>query len=619
MAISDLRLAAPKRLAHLPLILDVLRRSRVMEVIDEACGIDRRMKVSHGECVAIIIAGVFAGEHGLWRLQDRLDVYDMATVMRDPGIDLAEYHDVRLGRACDAIYHAGPDRILTALALHQIEAWELDHDYLHIDTTSLSFYGAYEHEIDPFWNPEIDGGFTLESVPEAQPLQNDVPDGDGRDSPRVVRGYAKNHRNDLKQILYGSVVSRDGGVPLYGRPLDGNTNDITVAAEFLEHLRKSMSDVQESCFVADSKGWNPRVLGQVHDHRLRLLSRLPRSTTLAQSCVETFAFETAPCRLKHYDKTRGHWSWVAYQGSDEEYSFTYKRHHRDADGTLRTEEQKIALPVRTVTCFSSELYRQKAKTVKTIQAREAKRLDKKIRQLERRTWRCEPDAAAAADRLHARQPFVTVTLSATVVEETRPGRRSKRGRPRKDEQPPVPVTTYRLQVAATPATDADIDARLRRAATYVLVRNRLPKWKISDEEMAMSYDEQWRVEHGFSWLKSGAAINPMFLETPRRIEALCMIYTIALMVHTLIQRGIRSGLKRRGWQLPYHRNKPSDKITARFLYELFRNVTTMVVGLGDEVEKRIFGMDEHTEKAVRAMNLSPDAYHPLLHDREKSS
>ena len=33
MAIHDLRLDAPKRLAHLPLIMDVLRRSRVMEVI----------------------------------------------------------------------------------------------------------------------------------------------------------------------------------------------------------------------------------------------------------------------------------------------------------------------------------------------------------------------------------------------------------------------------------------------------------------------------------------------------------------------------------------------------------------------------------------------------------
>ena len=160
--------------------------------------------------------------------------------------------------------------------------------------------------------------------------------------------------------------------------------------------------------------------------------------------------------------------------------------------------------------------------------------------------------------------------------------------------------------------------RLRQADTYILIRNRLPEWEISDEEMATPYDAQWRVEHGFSWLKSGAAINPMFLETPRRIEALCMIYTIALMTHTLIQRGIRAGLKRRGWKLPYHRNKPSNKITARFLYELFSNVTTMVVGLGDEVEKRIFGMDQHTEKAVRAMDLSLDAYHPLLHDREKS-
>ncbi|SVD07748.1 uncharacterized protein METZ01_LOCUS360602, partial [marine metagenome] len=46
-----------------------------------------------------------------------------------------------------------------------------------------------------------------------------------------VRGYAKNRRHDLKQILYGSVITRDGGVPLYGRAMSGCTSDVTAATE----------------------------------------------------------------------------------------------------------------------------------------------------------------------------------------------------------------------------------------------------------------------------------------------------------------------------------------------------------------------------------------------------
>ncbi len=305
MNLSEITLDPPRRLGHLPLVMDTLRRSRIVEIIDEACGVDKRQKVSHGECVAMIIAGVFAGEHGMWRLEDRLDVFDMATVMRDPGIDLREYHDVRLGRALDAIYDAGPDRIHSALALHAIDAWKLDRSYLHVDTTTLSFYGAYEMDMEEEWFPEINGLGPISSIPEPKPRMNARSNGDGRKSPQVVRGYAKNKRHDLKQILYGSVVTRDGGVPLYARSMDGNASDITAATEFLDHLRTSMTSEPESCFVVDSKGWNGTVLRQVHEHRLRFLSRLPRTTTLARTCLDegnTFFFIRRFRRFRRFNQ-----------------------------------------------------------------------------------------------------------------------------------------------------------------------------------------------------------------------------------------------------------------------------------------------------------------------------
>ena len=168
MSLRNIELDPPKRLAHLPLVMGVIRSTSAIDIIDAACGIDRRMKSSHGACVALILAGIFAGEHGLWRLQDRLDVYDMATVMRDRGIDLAEFHDVRLGRALDAVYRAGPDRIVTGLALKMIEAHKVETDYLHFDTTTLTFYGAYEHEVDPLWSPEHEECADVENVPATQ-------------------------------------------------------------------------------------------------------------------------------------------------------------------------------------------------------------------------------------------------------------------------------------------------------------------------------------------------------------------------------------------------------------------------------------------------------------------
>ena len=624
MPLTDIHLNPPKRLAHLPLVMDVLRRSRVVEVIDEACGTDRRMKVSHGECVAMVIAGVFVGESGLWRLGERLDVFDMATVMQDPGINLSEYHDNRIGRALDAIYDAGPDRIQTALALQAIDSWKLNRSYLHVDTTSLSFYGAYEEELEDDWSPEVNGLPPVDDIPQRKPRTNasqcepghDHRDGDGRESPKVVQGYAKNHRHDLKQILYGSVVTRDGGVPLYGRAMDGNTSDITAATEFLEHLRKTMTSEPESCFVADSKGWAPTALVQVHDHHLRLLSRLPRSTNLSKECVAAFDESAAQCLLDKYNMKRGHWSWVAYQGADADYVFEHERAIKDDNGNEQSITEKVVLPVRVVTCYSSKLFRQKVRTLKRVRNKELKEKAKVIRKIESKQWKCRADAQNAIDALQDRQPFVTLKLGAEIEERTVAGKRTKRGRPRADEAPPPSQTVYHLKVTTEEVSASDHEERLKKASTYVLVRNRMPGWEITDEEMTAAYGQQWRVEHGFAWLKSGAAINPMYLESPRRIAALCMIYHIALMIHTVIQRGVRHGLKKQGCKLPYHRNKPSDNITAKFTYELFRNVTTQTITDGCETEKRIYGLDEHTEKAVVALGLSTNAYHPVIHELE---
>ena len=55
-----------QRLCHLPLVMDMLRRSRVLTTIDHGIVQHRLSLVSTGECVAVILAGVFVGTHSLW-------------------------------------------------------------------------------------------------------------------------------------------------------------------------------------------------------------------------------------------------------------------------------------------------------------------------------------------------------------------------------------------------------------------------------------------------------------------------------------------------------------------------------------------------------------------------
>lgn len=617
---ADLILHQPKRLGHLGIIADLLRSMGFLDLIDAVCGVDQRMKVSHGECAQMVLLGVFAGEHGLWRLTERLDPYDMATVTGDAGIDLREFHDVRLGRMLDAVWDAGPERLLSALSLKVVSWAELDLGTLHFDTTTLSFYGAYEEDLDDSWTPELDAVLDPLAVPVRSPRVERAPDGDGRLAPVVTYGYAKNRRHDLKQILFGLVVAGDGGVPLYGRSMDGSTSDITAAAEFLDHLHRQIPDPQGQVFVADSKGWAPPSLECVRQHRLRLLSRLPRSTTLAGAVVERLDLAHAPCLLKRFHRQRKRWSWIAYHGCDAEYTYTVEEPVRDDAGVPLRDESgapitrtaQHTVPVRAVACYSSELYRQKSETLGTIAQRETLRAALLIARLERRTWSCAADAQTDLDTLLAKQPFITLHLTGMVERREIPRRRPRRGRPARNDSPPEPEIRYAWKITRTQTDSAEHARRLRREATYVLIRNRLDAWHMTDEDMVATYGKQWHVEHAFSWLKSGAAINPIFLDSPRRIQALCFLYCVALMLHALIQRNVRRYLKKHQLALPYHRNKPSNNITARFTYELFRNVTSQVVNINGQRDKRIHGLDQWTDIALAATGVSTRAYKPVM-------
>jgi transposase len=97
---------------------------------------------------------------------------------------------------------------MSSLALEVIRQHGLDTRFLHFDTTTLSFYGAYERE-------------DLAAVSDGiQP------------PPKVTYGHSKAQRPDLKQVVFGSLVSADGGVPLLGKVMDGNLADSVAAAEF---------------------------------------------------------------------------------------------------------------------------------------------------------------------------------------------------------------------------------------------------------------------------------------------------------------------------------------------------------------------------------------------------
>src|SRR5688500_11083412 len=103
-----------KRLDHLPLVGAILRELAVKDPLDALITPHERHAVTVGECVAALVLTILTGEHALSRVAATLASYDLEVIFQRR-VDAAHFHDNRLGRALDALWSTGLDRVYGAV------------------------------------------------------------------------------------------------------------------------------------------------------------------------------------------------------------------------------------------------------------------------------------------------------------------------------------------------------------------------------------------------------------------------------------------------------------------------------------------------------------------------
>jgi hypothetical protein len=207
--------------AHLPLVLGVLRRLEVATVLDRLIPPHPAHGLSGGRGVEALVLAILDGHHALYKVGRRLEERGMVALLQ-PGLTRAALHDPRLGHSLDALFAANLNQGCSAVALKALEVYALATPWLHQDTTTIALYGAYEDE------PQTPG------------------------APRPAYGHSKDRRSDLKQVLLSRGVSGDGGLPLRLGMRDGNTSDsVETPVAIEECLALGLQGVHG--IVADSK------------------------------------------------------------------------------------------------------------------------------------------------------------------------------------------------------------------------------------------------------------------------------------------------------------------------------------------------------------------------------
>src|SRR5262247_565448 len=261
--------------AHLPLVLGVVRKLNVAALIATFCPPHPAHLLSCGRGVEALLLAILDGHHALYKVGARLEERGMLPLLQ-PGLTRTSLHDDRLGQMLEALFAAQLNRVFGAIALNALEVYALSTPWLHQATTTITLYGAYEEE--------------------ARPVAGLLP-------PRPAYGHSTDGHDDLKQVLLSLGVSREG-LPLRMGLRDGNTSDSTETPVAIEEcLALGLDGVRG--IVADSKAYCKRTLGLCLEQRVGLITLVPRTCAVRQE-LETWGQQqrALPLLLEKPGRTR---------------------------------------------------------------------------------------------------------------------------------------------------------------------------------------------------------------------------------------------------------------------------------------------------------------------------
>lgn len=531
------------RIGALPILNRLLGRMRLDEFFTRHLPPeDNRTKVDTSRVVLLVLRNLLVSREPMYGVAEWARNFSPALFGLLPK-DLEHLNDDRVGRCLDRVFKALDSGLIMDVVAHVVREFDVCLDELHNDSTTVSFFGDYP------------GADTEQQVA-------------GQDVPAITWGHSKDHRPDLKQLLYILTVSNDGGVPVYFQAASGNVvDDRTHQATW--KLLAELVQRPDFVYVADCKLATTENMNEIARQQGRFITVLPATRK------EDAEFRR---RLREKPETV---SWR------EAYRLTHE------DGTLRD-----VFRVCTDEQLSKEGYRlhwfHSRGKQESDAATRARRVQRAVRELTdlgtrlgspRTRFRRRDKVAAAVDAIldaQGARDFLRVEIEEQQREEYR---QASRGRPAKNTKYTRHVQT-RFQVTwEVDSTQLEIAAA--SDGVFPLITN-LHDWKA--EDVLKAYKRQPIIEKRFSQLKTDFCVAPVYLKSVTRIVGLLAIYFFALMVQALLERELRRAMAAQDIQsLPlYPEGRACARPTTRRVLDVFEPIARHTISTVGSDDSEVF-------------------------------
>jgi transposase len=336
---------------------------------------------------------------------------------------------------------------------------------------------------------------------------------------------------------------------------DGNELDQNAFPEMIREFKSQWQGEEPDVYVMDAAFYTEENLSNFQ-YSIKWISRVPLTIKAAQELTQTL--------LPEQFTNSNMYSGYRFCPVCNEYA-GIKQLWVVVESDERKEADIKALPKRIEKSFAANI--------------------KSLKSLESKEFACEADALSAAADFEKTLKYHLLSELKIV---TKP-HYQRRGRPRPGDE--ISHYTYHIQTTLI-ENEIVIKNHRNQAGRFILATNLLDEErKLRDQTTTKLEQEKWTpdlilkeykaqqtTERGFRFIKDPLFfVSRVFLKNTKRIMALAMIMTLALMVYSLGQRQLRQALESTNSTLPNQKGKPTARPTLRWILQCFQSVHLVFV------------------------------------------
>ena len=538
----------------LPLIHAIAERMRLKEILYKYIPAHGNEEIPAVETLMLLVYNLIVGKDPLYQLQEWVESLDFRCINNED-YDNVKFTDDRFGRVLNKLYLVDRASLMTELVVFFVKEFNIAVERLSNDSTSIKAFGRYP--------------------------------GKTKTGLELKKGKSKDHRPDLKQLVFSLSIAGDGAVPIHYKCYSGNVTDDTTHIETWNSLVK-ITGYPYFLYVADSKLCTDGQLSYIVDNGGRVVTIIPetwneveafkkklRKTKKAKGIIWRRRKPGSHDKKEYFSAFRGDY-FTTKRGYKIHWIYSSEKRKRDResrDKHLKKVEQCLAE-------LNGKINKRALKTRKAIE--EAAQQIVKEQQLE---------------------DFFRISIG-TITEKYQV--QIGTGRPGKN-------TKYRTRVNTlyTLSWTQKKQALKEEAQTDGVFPLLCTDKELTAKEVLKAYKYQPRLEKRFSQFKKFHHAAPLLFKKIEHIEANMFGFFIALVVQALIEREVRNKMKEQKIEkiVVYPEQREASHPTTAKILDRFENICTYKIKENSKVVETFKdSLNEDQKLILDLLNIEENEY-----------